>query len=144
MKCATEFVLNSQEQFGAEQIQYNMERIGYRVGFSLVEKATKDEARFKEDVEIVKYICKVWHKSKYRTFSIIFKLYIMQWNYTYAFADVASMIFRHMSKYWWIMVFPAWSVQTVFDCMWIGAHGSLIIACVAPDISIQSTAHIPF
>ena len=36
-----------------------MEKIGYRVGFSLVEKATKEEARFKENVEIVKYICKV-------------------------------------------------------------------------------------
>jgi hypothetical protein len=48
-----------QENFGEEQIQYNMEKIGYRVGFSLVEKATKEEARFKENVEIVKYICKV-------------------------------------------------------------------------------------
>ena len=48
-----------QETFGEEQIQYNMEKIGYRVGFSLVEKATKEEARFKENVEIVKYICKV-------------------------------------------------------------------------------------
>ena len=40
-----------------------MEKIGYRVGFSLVEKATKEEARFKENVEIVKYICKVNFKS---------------------------------------------------------------------------------
>ena len=56
---AQQTILYFQENFGEEQIQYNMEKIGYRVGFSLVEKATKEEARFKENVEIVKYICKV-------------------------------------------------------------------------------------
>eukprot|EP00116_Pleurobrachia_bachei_P015584 sb/3475846/ len=36
--------------------------MGYRVGFSLIEKATKEEARVKEDVDIVKYICKdLWN-----------------------------------------------------------------------------------
>ncbi|XP_063686108.1 trafficking protein particle complex subunit 6b-like [Bolinopsis microptera] len=54
----SQMILYFEETFGEEQIQYNMEKIGYRVGFSLVEKATKEEARFKENVEIVKYICK--------------------------------------------------------------------------------------
>ena len=54
----------SQQGHGVEAVPQWMERMGYRVGLSLAEKTTKEETRFKEDLEIIKFICKVRYSSK--------------------------------------------------------------------------------
>ena len=35
-----------------------LEQMGFRVGQSLIERFTKDSARFKDDLDLMKYICK--------------------------------------------------------------------------------------
>ena len=90
-----------QENFGEEQIQYNMEKIGYRVGVSLVEKATKEEARFKENVEIVKYICKV----NFIDWNLIWSIsYIsIAWQYIWSqLMIVKIVIYLRLQDYLWL------------------------------------------
>lgn len=43
-----------------------LESLGYRVGFSLAEQLTKDAPRFKDDLEVMKFICRDFWSALYQ------------------------------------------------------------------------------
>ncbi|XP_035685775.1 trafficking protein particle complex subunit 6B-like [Branchiostoma floridae] len=43
-----------------------LENMGYRVGHSLAERFTKDSSRFKDELDIMKFICKDFWTSVYK------------------------------------------------------------------------------
>ena len=51
------FIHNS-KGISTNEANTKLEQMGFRVGQSLIEKFTKDSPRFKEELDIMKYICK--------------------------------------------------------------------------------------
>jgi len=49
-----------------EAIFYKLERLGFRVGQKLAEKYTTDHARFNDQLDCVKFICKDFWQSLYK------------------------------------------------------------------------------
>ncbi|KAJ3415637.1 Trafficking protein particle complex subunit 6B [Chytridiales sp. JEL 0842] len=49
-----------------EASYFKLETIGYRVGYSIIEKLTKERPRFTDNLDIVKFICKDFWISVFR------------------------------------------------------------------------------
>ncbi|XP_066914486.1 trafficking protein particle complex subunit 6b-like [Clytia hemisphaerica] len=49
---------HSSKNIGKNEANTKLEQMGYRVGQSLVEKLTKDAARFNNELDMMKFICK--------------------------------------------------------------------------------------
>jgi hypothetical protein len=47
-----------------EQIQQALDSLGFRVGYSLIEKMAPDTSRFTDDITIMKFLCKGIYKMK--------------------------------------------------------------------------------
>jgi len=50
--------IHSSKTIGKNEANTKLEQMGFRVGQSLVERFTKDSARFKDELDMMKFICK--------------------------------------------------------------------------------------
>jgi len=58
--------INSSTEANKSKNITKLESLGYRVGFSLAEQLTKDSPRFKDDLEIMKFICRDFWSALYQ------------------------------------------------------------------------------
>ena len=50
--------MHSSKNIGKSEANTKLEQMGFRVGLSLIERFTKDSARFKDELDMMKFICK--------------------------------------------------------------------------------------
>lgn len=60
------FLYRTTDKDEQDQCIAKLESLGFRVGQSLVERFTKDSSRFKDDLDIMKFICKDFWNSVFK------------------------------------------------------------------------------
>lgn len=50
--------IHSAKNVGKQEANTKLEQMGYRVGQSLIEKFTKDASRFKDELDMMKFVCR--------------------------------------------------------------------------------------
>ena len=54
--CIMDYLKRSKE--GQEEILHSLDNLGFRVGYSLIERLAPEAARFTDDISVMKYLCK--------------------------------------------------------------------------------------
>ncbi|XP_078000733.1 trafficking protein particle complex subunit 6b-like [Glandiceps talaboti] len=60
------YIYRSVENKDQDQCVSKLEHLGYRIGQSLIERFTKDTPRFKDDLDIMKFLCKDFWTALYK------------------------------------------------------------------------------